>query len=140
MAAAEGRSGYDPNFDAEVRMSARTVRHLRHLALINSIVVAVLMIAGLLIYLRLDRLPDLDGRSAVHMSRIDLELMLFKGYSAKQLFIDPSASPKTCSWLERGACGATYALKGDNHSYRCVIERDRWGTCTISYTCRPFRC
>lgn len=136
MAIVEGKAGYDRDYDAQVRTSGGTLRQLRHLAVLNTAIVVAAGMIALLIALRVNQLPDLDGQT-VRMSRIDLELTLFKGYSARQVFMN---SPAECTWFQRDSCGSPYALRGLQRTYRCIQEFDANGGCKSHYTCRPHRC
>lgn len=139
MAVVESRAGYDQDFDAEVKTSERTRNHLRNLAIINGVIILAGLVVGTLAYLRISSLPELDGQS-VTMSRVDAELMLFKGYSVRQVLFDPLANQATCSWFTADACARPLAVRGHGRVYRCNIERGRDGSCNGFYICRPRRC
>lgn len=136
MAVVEDKAGYDRDYDAQVKTSGGTWRHLRRLAVLNTTILVAAGLVALLITLRVGQLPDLDGQT-VRMSRIDLELMLFKGYSARQVIMD---SATECTWFQRDACGAPYALRSQRFTYRCIQEFDASGSCKTDYTCRRHRC
>ncbi len=138
MAVAQ-RAGSDPHFDAEVKTSERTRHYVRRIALINGAFLVLLALVTLLAYLRIGDLPDLEGQQ-VSMSRLDVELMHFKGYRVGQVIKDSLGTSRGCSWFTSNACSLPIAVRGNGSVYRCHIDRDRAGLCGNVYTCKPKKC